>query len=205
MMHPIDHNRRKLLTYAGVSIASAAVYPHLLFAKTANVNNKASPNFHPDVEIELNQKVAYIKILSGKKTRVWKVYGKVLKGPKGAVSNISGTYLAPTIHLHKGQKVRIYLRNNLPATSILHWHGLHVPSEMDGNPMYAIDQGETYVYEFEIINRAGAYWYHSHAHGVTAKQVYSGLAGFFIVSDKEEQALDLPSGKYDIPLVIQRS
>jgi len=203
MQNTIDLKRRKLLTYAGVSLASAAAYPHLSFAKTINVSNKASANFHPDVEIELKQQVSHVQILSGKKTRVWKVFGKVLKGSKKTVVNMTDTYLAPTIHLHKGQKVRIYLRNNIPASSILHWHGLHVPSNMDGNPMNAIDSGETYVYEFEILNRAGTYWYHSHAHGVTAKQVYSGLAGFFIVSDKEEQALGLPSGNYDIPLVIQ--
>jgi FtsP/CotA-like multicopper oxidase with cupredoxin domain len=74
---------------------------------------------------------------------------------------------------------------------------------MDGNPMYAINEGESYVYEFEIRNRAGTYWYHAHTHSVTAKQVYSGLAGLFIVSDEQEQALDLPSGDYDVPLVIQ--
>ena len=52
--------------------------------------------------------------------------------------------------------------------------------------MYAIMHGGTYVYEFEILNRAGTYWYHSHTHHVTGKQVYLGLAGLFIVSDEEE-------------------
>jgi FtsP/CotA-like multicopper oxidase with cupredoxin domain len=74
---------------------------------------------------------------------------------------------------------------------------------MDGNPMYAIDHGETFVYEFEILNRAGTYWYHAHTHSLTAKHVYSGLAGFFLVSDNEEQSLKLPSGEFDVPLVIQ--
>lgn len=203
MKNSFGYTRRQLLKYAGLAASTAAVYPSLLFAKTSSKGNKPSADFHPDVEIELIQDVSHVQILSGPRTRVWKVNGKVLKGPKDAVINMTGTYLAPTIHLHKGQKVRIYLRNNLPAQSILHWHGLHVPADMDGNPMYAIDKGETYVYEFEILNRAGTYWYHSHAHGVTAKQVYSGLAGFFIVSDNEEQALGLPSGEYDLPLVIQ--
>jgi FtsP/CotA-like multicopper oxidase with cupredoxin domain len=103
----------------------------------------------------------------------------------------------------KGQKVRIILNNNLPAQSILHWHGLHVPANMDGNPMYAIDRGETYVYEFEILNRAGTYFYHSHTHSVTARQVYSGLAGLLVVSDDQEQALNLPNDAQDVPLVIQ--
>ena len=201
-MNKINRQRRNLLKYAGITAAAAATYPNLLFARSAG-GNKPSPDFHPDVEIELKQERARIPILKGERTRVWKVFGKVLKGPKGAVKNLSGTYLAPTIHLQKGQKVRIYLKNNLPAESILHWHGLHVPAEMDGNPMYAINTGETYVYEFEIMNRAGTYWYHAHTHSVTAKQVYSGLAGLFIVSDAEEQALGLPSGEFDVPIVIQ--
>ncbi len=54
-----------------------------------------------------------------------------------------------------------------------------------------------------FINRAGTYWYHAHTHSLTAKHVYSGLVGFFIVSDDEEQALKLPSGEFDVPLVIQ--
>lgn len=203
MKDNIDIQRRKLLQYAGITAVTVAAYPELLLARSSGKGNKASANFHPDVEIELTQEVTQIPIFSGPGTRVWKIYGKVLKGPGNTVKNLSDTYLAPTIHLQKGQKVRIYLKNNLPAESILHWHGLHVPADMDGNPMYAIDSGETYVYEFEIMNRAGTYWYHAHTHGVTAKQVYSGLAGLFIVSDAEEQALGLPDGEYDIPLVIQ--
>ena len=200
----INKQRRTLLKYAGITAATAGIYPNLLFAMdTSKGNRHASANFHPDVEIELTQQISHVSIMPGAKTRVWKITGKVLKGPQATVQNLPETYLGPTLHLHKGQKVRIYLRNKLPAQSILHWHGLHVPADMDGNPMYAIGSGETYVYEFEVLNRAGTYWYHAHTHGLTAKQVYSGLAGLFIVSDDEEQALGLPGGEYDIPIVIQ--
>ncbi len=203
MNNTINKQRRNLLKYAGITTAAASIHPNLLFAMNLGKGNLASPDFHPDVEIDLTMQVHHVPILPGEKTRVWKVFGKVLKGPKETVENHDGTYLAPTIHLHKGQKVRIYLHNNLPADSILHWHGLHVPANMDGNPMYAVGNRESYVYEFEILNRAGTYWYHAHTHGLTAKQVYSGLAGLFIVSDDEEQALDLPRGEYDLPIVIQ--
>lgn len=201
MKKTMNTQRRRLLKYAGIS-AAAATFPNLLFAGSSGAGNKASPNFKPDVEIELKQEVVRMPIFTGPRTRVWKVYGKVLKGPQGAINNLS-TYLGPTIHLRKGQKVRIYLKNNLPAESILHWHGLHVPADMDGNPIYAINTGQTYVYEFEVMNRAGTYWYHAHTHNVTAEQVYYGLAGLFIVSDDEEQGLGLPPGEYDIPIVIQ--
>ncbi|MCF6203011.1 MAG: multicopper oxidase domain-containing protein [Methylococcaceae bacterium] len=203
MNNKINNQRRNFLKTTGITAAVAVSYPSFLRAANSGAINKASANFQADVEIELSMDVTKVQIFKGSKTRIWKVQGKVLKGSPSIVNNLTGTYLAPTLHLQKGQKVRIYLKNNLPAESILHWHGLHVPSEMDGNPMYAINHGETYIYEFEILNRAGTYWYHSHAHGVTAKQVYSGMAGFFIVSDKEEQAINLPKDQYDLPLVIQ--
>jgi len=196
-------HRRKFLQYSGVAALAASTHSSLIQAASLSTSSKPSANFHADVEIELTQKSVKIPILNGPKTRVWKVFAKVLKGSPDTIKNLPNSYLAPTLNLQKGQKVRIYLKNQLPAQSILHWHGLHVPSKMDGNPMYAINHGETFVYEFEILNRAGTYWYHAHTHSVTAKQVYSGLAGLIIVSDAEEQALNLPKGDYDIPIVIQ--
>jgi FtsP/CotA-like multicopper oxidase with cupredoxin domain len=198
-----DLQRRKLLKYAAIGIAGAVTYPSWTQAGEFTRVNAPSDDFLADVEIELTMNTADVAILKGEKTHVWKVTGKVIKGPSDALDNNEGTYLAPTLRFKKGSKVRLILNNNLPAQSILHWHGLHVPANMDGNPMYAINHGETYIYEFEILNRAGTYFYHSHAHGVTARQVYSGLAGLLIVSDDQEQALNLPSGDYDVPLVIQ--
>ncbi len=199
---PYNPDRRRLLKIAGMS-ALTAVHPVLLFAKNANVNRTPSANFHPDIEIELNLKTDNVPILEGQKTHVWTVDGNVIKGPDSTLKIINQSYLGPILRFQQGQKVRIFLNNQLPAESILHWHGLHVPSAMDGNPMYAINTGETYVYEFEVLNRAGTYWYHAHTHGRTAKQVYSGLAGLLIVSDPSEQALGLPTGSQDLPLVIQ--
>ena len=206
MKNNVNIQRRKLLKFAGAGAAATAAFatfPGFLNAKTMRVGSQPSLDFNPDVEIRLTGEVKHVSIFRGPSTRVWKVTGEVLKGDKSVLTNDEETYLAPTIRLHKGQKVRIYLKNELPSATILHWHGLHVPSKMDGNPMYAIDNGETFVYEFEILNRAGTYWYHAHTHNLTAKHVYSGLAGFFIVSDDEEQALKLPRGEFDVPLVIQ--
>lgn len=203
MKNKTNNQRRKFLKYSSLSTAIAATYPSIIHAAKSSAANTASATFHPDVEIELTMGVTKIPLFKGPKTRVWKVEGKVLKGPTDSVKNLQESYLAPILYLQKGQKVRIYLKNNLPAQSVLHWHGLHVPSKMDGNPMYAINNGETYVYEFEILNRAGTYWYHSHAHGVTAKQVYSGVAGFIIISDEQEHALNLPKNQYDLPIAIQ--
>ncbi|NOQ64801.1 MAG: multicopper oxidase domain-containing protein [Methyloprofundus sp.] len=205
MTNSVNIQRRTLLKAAGIGTAALAIFPSLLSAKmdSMRIGSKPSVEFNPDVEIRLTEEVKDVAIFQGPKTRVWKVTGQVLKGDKSVITNDEESYLAPTIRLHKGQKVRIYLKNKLPTATIIHWHGLHVPAVMDGNPMYAIANGETFVYEFEVLNRAGTYWYHAHTHGLTAKHVYSGLAGLFLVSDDQEQALKLPSGEFDLPVVIQ--
>ncbi len=165
--------------------------------------NRASESFNPDVEIELVCKRDQAQILSGKPTKVWRYAGNLIKGPPNALTVSPESYLGPLMRFVKGQKIRIRLRNDLPEETIAHWHGLHVPMLMDGHPMAAIDPGETYVYEFEMRNRASMNFYHPHTHEATATQVYRGLAGAIIVEDEEERALGLPSGEFEIPLVLQ--
>jgi FtsP/CotA-like multicopper oxidase with cupredoxin domain len=178
------------------SMGSEVNYPTL-------TPNKANPNFHPDVELDLVCKPIEISILKGAPTKVLHYQATLIKGPKDTVVDIPHSYLGSMIRLQKGQKVRINFHNALSQSSVVHWHGFHVPQMMDGHPQYAIESGETLVYEFEVMNRANMNMYHPHPHGATAKQVYLGLAGAVIVNDDEEAALDLPSGEYEIPLVIQ--
>jgi len=159
--------------------------------------------FSPDVEIGLTAAPDSVNIFSGQATKVWKLSGEVLQGDPGTLQPLTDTYLGPIMRLNKGQRVRIDFTNQLPQESIIHWHGMHVPAEMDGHPRYVVGNGGSYTYEFEVLNRAGTYWYHPHPHGRTGPQVYAGMAGFLLVSDEEERALELPDGEYDIPLVIQ--
>ena len=146
---------------------------------------------------------AEVPILPGNPTGVWHYQGHVIKGDRASLINLERSYLGPIIRTRTGQKVRIRFTNDIADKTIVHWHGLHVPADMDGHPRLVIPSGETYVYEFEVRNRAGTYWYHPHPHGMTGPQVYGGLAGLFLVSDDEEKAAGLPAGEYDIPLVIQ--
>lgn len=128
---------------------------------------------------------------------------EVWPGEETPVWTYGGNYPAPTIRLAQGDRFAVQLQNRLDEGTIIHWHGHVIPAEMDGHPTDVIGPGETYDYAFDIVNRAGTYWYHPHAHERTAAQTYMGMAGFFIVSDNEEQALGLPSGKYDVPLLLQ--
>jgi len=69
-------------------------------------------------------------------------------------------------------------------------------------PKDAVKAGDSYNVNFPIIQRASTNFYHAHPDMHTGKQVYMGLAGMFIIEDDEEKALGLPSGEYDIPLMI---
>lgn len=172
-------------------------------APSGKAVTSASATFTPDVELALTATQSTAQILSGAPTTVWTYRGEVLKGAANVLQTIPNAYLGPIIRVRKGQKMRIHFKNELPEDSIIHWHGLIVPPEMDGHPQAAVGPGKTYVYEFEVKNRAGTYWYHPHPHGRTGYQVNAGLAGLFIVSDDEEAALALPQGDADLPLVIQ--
>jgi FtsP/CotA-like multicopper oxidase with cupredoxin domain len=198
-------NRRQFLQMAGMATAGLMTggLGSLLNVQPARARSQPNRNFIPDLDLSLKATPGEVPILPGNPTGVWRFKGKVLKGDPASLIQPEETYLGPIIRVHKGQKVRIRFFNDIPAVSIVHWHGLHVPAEMDGHPQYVIPRGETFIYEFEVHNRAGTYWYHPHPHGMTGPQVYGGLAGLFLVSDDEEKAAGLPAGQYDIPLVIQ--
>ncbi len=169
----------------------------------ARAAEQGSGEFTPDLDMALQAAAGEIPILPGNPTGVWRFRGKLLKGDRSSLLNLERSYLGPIIRARTGQKVRIRFTNEIADRSIVHWHGLHVPAAMDGHPRFAIPRGETYVYEFEVRNRAGTYWYHPHPHGLTGPQVYGGLAGLFLVSDDEEDAAGLPAGEYDVPLILQ--
>jgi FtsP/CotA-like multicopper oxidase with cupredoxin domain len=202
-------SRRHFLKQSGIGLLAFAGLPQWLTAAETMHGmplmppRKASAHFKPDVELELYCQNAETQILVGRLTRVQRYSAELLHGPEHSVTEIPGSYLGPIIRLQKGQKVRIHLHNQLHEDTITHWHGLHVPAEVDGHPMYAIGPGQKFVYEFEVVNRACMAIYHPHPHEATATQVYHGLAGGIIVNDEEEKALGLPSGEYEIPIVIQ--
>ncbi|MBK24593.1 MAG: bilirubin oxidase [Halobacteriovorax sp.] len=160
-------------------------------------------NSEVDIIIELTAKSQ--KKTSGNefKTEYWTYEGKLVKGTRENLVSLPNSYLGPTIQVNTGDKVRVIFKNELSEKSIVHWHGLDVSHENDGHPHYAIKNGDSYQYDFVVENRAGMYWYHPHPHGRTGFQVYQGLAGLFIVRDKEEEKLQLPTGDQELNFVIQ--
>ena len=110
---------------------------------------------------------------------------------------------SPFLRTRRGDRFRVTMENELPEALILHWHGMTPPEKMDGHPHLAVPEGSKYEYDFTVENRASTYWYHSHSHYRVGKHAYLGVAGMLIVDDDEADALQLPSGEYEIPLVLQ--
>lgn len=173
-----------------------------LEAGDADPKQKSTGSVQPDVEIELRAAATELPLLKGEKTPVWRFEGKVVKGRNDALT-ASDSYLGPTLHLVRNERIRIHFDNNVDAPSIVHWHGLIVPEAADGLPRQAIRPKERYTYDFIVQNPAGTYLYHSHPHMQTGEQVYRGLAGILIVHDAAEDKIGLPAGDQDLTLAIQ--
>ena len=119
------------------------------------------------VEITLVAEPARLSLVAGKTTDVLAY---------------NGTVPGPTLHFKEGDHVVVHFKNNLPLASTIHWHGLHIPADMDGSPYHPVPPGGTHDYKFTIKpGSAGTYWYHPHPHHGTGNQVARGLYGAIIV------------------------
>ncbi len=111
----------------------------------------------------------------------------------------NGRTHGPTIEAVEGDRVRIYVTNRLPAPTTVHWHGVILPSGMDGVgglSQRSIHQGETFIYEWTF-RQHGTFMYHSHHDEMT--QMALGLMGMMVVHPRRP-AGPLPDRDYAIML-----
>ncbi|RKE65773.1 blue copper oxidase [Pseudorhodoplanes sinuspersici] len=126
-------------------------------------------------------------------------------GAAVAATGISSSYLGPVVRVRSGETVPFRAENRLDEETTLHWHGLLIPSHVDGGPHNTIKPGGVWTPELPVKQPPATTWFHPHPHGNTARQVYGGLAGMMIVSDGEDRERGLPQtyGVDDIPIVLQ--
>jgi len=108
-------------------------------------------------------------------------------GRETAAIGINGTVPAPLLRLREGQKVRLHVRNDLDEETSLHWHGLILPTQMDGVPGVSfpgIKPHSSFTYEFPLI-QSGTYWYHSHS----GFQELMGLYGPILIAPAGEDPI----------------
>jgi bilirubin oxidase len=103
-------------------------------------------------------------------------------GPLVNVYAYNGSVPGPTLEAREGDSVIIHFKNQLPEPTTVHWHGVHLPANTDGSPLYPIKPGASHDYRFRVgRGSAATYWYHPHPDRRSAYQVAMGLYGGFIV------------------------
>jgi len=123
---------------------------------------------------------------------------------------INGTVPAPLLRLREGQRVRLHVSNDLDEETSLHWHGLLVPTQMDGVPGLSfpgIKAHSSFTYDFKV-EQSGTYWYHSHS----GLQELMGLYGPIVITPADEDPIKadrehvimLSDHSQTLPLTIYR-
>lgn len=150
--------------------------------------------------------------------------------PPASLWGYNGMWPGPTLEVQKGQPLLVKWTNALPTKhflpidttihgaeetlpkvrTVVHVHGAQVLPESDGYPdAWFTSDGKTGAQydssscHYPNDQQAALLWYHDHAIGITRLNIYAGLAGFYVIRDAQEDALDLPSGPFEIPLMIQ--
>ncbi|SHN05777.1 multicopper oxidase family protein [Cryptosporangium aurantiacum] len=143
---------------------------------------------------------------------------EILPGVRTQILGYDGVFPGPTIESRSGRRTVVRHHNRTDVPTVVHLHGGHTPADHDGWPTDLvmplggahqhqshhpgkITQGKRdYVYPLD--QPAATLWYHDHRMDFTGPQVYRGLAGFHLVRDAVEDALPLPAGDREIPLMI---
>ncbi|MFC7456182.1 multicopper oxidase family protein [Brachybacterium sp. GCM10030267] len=173
---------------AGVVIESAARLPEPFTAPLPipPVLEPVSTDGDAD-RYELTQKVGQAQILPEVTTEVW---------------GYDGIFPGPTLETRRGRETVVTHHNELDVPTVVHLHGGVTPAEHDGYPTDFVEPGSSREYVYPLRQRAMTLWYHDHRMDFTGPQVHRGLAGFHLIRDDEEDALGLPAGEREIPLMI---
>jgi CopA family copper-resistance protein len=105
-----------------------------------------------------------------------------LAGAPRSATVVNGSLPAPLLRWRQGETITLRVKNSLPTTSSIHWHGIVLPADMDGVPglsFMGIAPGSTYTYRFRA-NQSGTYWYHSHSRF----QEQTGLYGAVVIEPR---------------------
>ncbi|HEX3876608.1 MAG TPA: multicopper oxidase [Bryobacteraceae bacterium] len=133
-----------------------------------------------------------------------------------------GTSPGPTIETRSGEPILVEWVNQLPekhflpidhtlhgaeadkpeVRAIVHLHGGRTPADSDGYPEEWYLPGKSATCYYPNGQEPAALWYHDHAMGITRLNTYAGLFGLYMVRDRVEDELNLPKGRYEIPLVL---
>ena len=156
-------------------------------AKTEGLGGQVlAPNVLPDgtKQWDLTTKIVDWELEPGKFVKAW---------------TYNGTVPGPTLKANPGDNVRIVVKNELPESTAIHFHGLLTPNAMDGVPditQEPIKPGASFTYEF-VAKGPAVGMYHSHQNAVV--QVPNGLAGAFLVGQVPTAGVNITQ---EIPMML---
>ena len=113
------------------------------------------------------------------------------------VNALPGKHFLPIDHNLHGAETR-----SPEVRAVVHVHGAKAPPESDGYPESWIVPGQSTMSYYPNNQDAAMLWYHDHAMGINRLNIFAGLLGSFIIRDEVEASLNLPAGRYEIPLTI---
>ena len=189
--------RRQLFQIAGVAAVAGVGGAAWMYSGSRRSDGLAGGPFRhypfDPVAAENFQQKLFIPVASGPfgvldvvgplKIRATAASFPLLPGPKAQApspfllyqtEHAGQAYQNPILRIESGARFTLSLDNALAEPTIIHWHGLHTPAAMDGHPGSTIAPGGRFDYDFTVSNRGGTYWYHTHAHELTAEQAYNG-------------------------------
>lgn len=143
--------------------------------------------------------------------------------PPTRLWGFEGQYPGPIFEAHRGKPIEVHWENQLPrrhlfkidphihgamppapeVRTVPHLHGARTPSDSDGLPEKWFAPGASARYFYPNDQQAATLWYHDHALGITRLNMYAGLSGFYLLRDENESRMSLPSGDFEIPLLLQ--
>ena len=140
-------------------------------------------------------------------TRFWG-YGKSVPGPtiearSGSEIVIEWPNMLPHKHFLPIDHHIMGAEANMPEVrTVVHVHGAKVPPASDGWPESWYAPGKSALYHYPNQQEAAMLWYHDHAMGINRLNICAGMAGLYVVRDSFEDALNLPKGEFEVPLVL---
>ena len=191
-------SRRNFFRTAGAAALGVAAVSRVGAASLPEALTQVSPNMQPLLVPESGRPYNPVATLNGW-SLPWRMKDNVKEfhllaepvvrelapGMKANLWGYNGQSPGPTIEAVEGDRVRIFVTNQLPEHSTIHWHGMLLPSGMDGVGGLTqphIPPGKTFVYEFEL-KHSGTFMYHPHSDEMV--QMAMGMMGFFVVHPRD--------------------
>lgn len=202
--------RREVLKALGAAGASAALSPLNAFGASNDSSGVASFSLPLRIPPVLSP-TSSTSTADYYDMQVTQTLASIIPGKSTPIIGYNGMTPGPTIKARVGRQTVVNFYNGLPSTTlggttgkiVTHLHGGNTPSADDGFPTDYINPGSNRTYTYPNNQLPATLWYHDHAMDVTGPHVWYGMAGFYLLTDSVEEALNLPSGAYEVPLVIQ--